>query len=123
MPNSYGGQRRPSLARPAGPIHVPSLDCTQQQALLTDLRDWVTQLIDRYALDPRTIPPCWARHNAMVEALAALRDCERGCYDIDATPAAGIEWLHALHDVTEFLRERTSLTGCATTGHRPDLVG
>ncbi|MFC6706834.1 hypothetical protein [Flexivirga alba] len=88
--------------------------------MLEDLRGWVTQLIDRYTLDLRTIPPCWDRHNAIVEALAALRDCERGCYDLDATPSSGIDWLRALSDVTAYLREQTARTGCAATEHRRD---
>lgn len=81
------------------------------------------RLVERYGLDSRTVPACWERHNAMVEALAALRDCERGCYNTDSTPTAAIEWLRALHEVTEFLRNHLAVTGCATTGHRPDLHG
>jgi hypothetical protein len=39
-----------------------------------DLRDWVDHLVDRFGLETRVIPPCWYRHNTVVEALSALRD-------------------------------------------------
>lgn len=72
-----------------GPVHVPSLSESEFEALLTDLRIWVAGLVRRFALDVRTIPPCWERHNAMVETLTALRDAERGCSSLALHPRLG----------------------------------
>lgn len=116
------GQRSPAPApMGGGPVHVPSLSEGEYEALLTDLRIWVDGLIARFALDVRTIPPCWERHNAMVETLAALRDAERGCF-VDRPPAtAGVEWIRALRDSAIALRDHTAITQCSAHEHREPL--
>lgn len=78
------------------------------------------QFVDRFAVDTRTIPPCWYRHNAMVEALAALRDHERGSYGDSTAKTTGVDWLRAVRDIESFLRESASRTGCTAAEHRPD---
>ncbi|MBE3074606.1 MAG: hypothetical protein IMZ75_06620, partial [Actinobacteria bacterium] len=61
----------------AGPVHWPSLTESELPQALADLREWVEQLVDRFAIEVRVIPPCWYQHHGMVEALSALRDHER----------------------------------------------
>ncbi len=109
-----------AAAAVAGPTHWPSLDQDDLQAALHDLRGWVEQLIDRFALDVRTIPPCWDRHNGMVEALTALRDYERGCYTDTASPTAAVDFIRALREITHFLKEAAALTQCSAREHRAD---
>lgn len=104
--------------REVGPLHVPSLTATEREAVLADLRVWVERLADRFALDTRVVPPCWERHNGMLEALSALRDHERGSYAPDADPRAGIDWLHALREVRTVLLEQAALTQCTVQQHR-----
>jgi len=97
---------------------VPSLSAPEYDALLTDLRIWVDGLTARFALDARTVPPCWERHNAMVETLAALRDAERG-YFVDRPPAtAGMEWIRAVRESTVYLRDHVAITQCSAHEHR-----
>lgn len=105
-----------------GPVHVPSLSDTEYDALLTDLRIWVDTLLWRFALDVRTIPPCWDQHNAMVETLAALRDAERGCFVGKAPATAGLDWIRAVRDSAVYLRDQTALTQCSTHEHRDPRV-
>lgn len=108
--------------RGGGPVHVPSLSDTEYEALLTDLRLWVDALISRFALDVRTLPPCWERHNAMVETLAALRDAERGCFVDGPPPTAGLEWIRAVKDSAAYLRDRVTITQCNAHEHRDPVV-
>jgi len=61
----------------AGPLHWPTLSRDEAVHAFADLRVWVDQLVDRFAIEVRVIPPCWQQHNGMVEALSALRDHER----------------------------------------------
>jgi hypothetical protein len=51
------------------PVCWPTLDSTEAQGRLEELADWISWLHDRYTLDYRTIPPCWASHGALVEEL------------------------------------------------------
>lgn len=101
-----------------GPVHVPSLSDPEYELLLTDLRLWVEGLTSRFALDVRTIPPCWERHNAMVETLAALRDAERGCFVDGPPPTAGVEWIRAVRDSAGYLRDHAAITQCSAHEHR-----
>jgi len=102
----------------AGPVHLPSLTGTDLDHTLGQLREWVTALIDRFAIDARVIPPCWELHNGMVEALQALRDYERACYTPQASPAAGVEWFRAFREIEARLVDLAALTHCTAHEHR-----
>ncbi|WP_322544553.1 DUF4913 domain-containing protein [Rhodococcoides fascians] len=47
------------------------LDAEQARALWSELIDWTTWLRERYELGTK-IPPCWYRHDPVVEELSAL---------------------------------------------------
>lgn len=47
------------------------LDAEQARALWSELIDWTTWLRERYELGTK-IPPCWYRHDPVVEELTAL---------------------------------------------------
>lgn len=106
------------IARDVGPLHVPSLTTTEREALMPDLRVWVERLADRFALDTRTIPPCWERHNGLVEALSALRDHERASYAGDADPRSATDWMRALRDTRYLLVDLAAITQCSGQEHR-----
>ena len=119
--------RDPTPLRPTGirlpagggpPVHVASLTGFGYRSLLHDLTEWVEALVARHSIDIRTIPPCWARHPAIVEALSALRDHERGSFAANAPPGAAVDWLRALHDVLGLVRDHAALTGCTASEHR-----
>jgi hypothetical protein len=97
---------------------VPSLAHHEYETLLRDLQAWVDHLIIRFALDVRTIPPCWTEHNAMVETLTALRDFERGCYVGNPPPTAAIDWIRTLRDTVTYLKEVAAVTQCTGRLHR-----
>lgn len=110
----------PAHVEISGPVHWPSVLPEDAAAAWADLRDWVERLVDRYALDARVVPPCWFRHNGHVEALLALRDAERGCFEPSAPPSGGIEWFRALSEIEHRLVEWSARTQCSTNDHRPD---
>lgn len=107
-----------TFQRVGGPIHLPSLDDEERAELLAELRPWVEQLRARFALDARSLPPCWERHPAIVEAVTALRDFERGAYAVTSPAGSGIDFLRALTITREFVTEQTALAGCSGQGHR-----
>jgi hypothetical protein len=65
--------QRPVDMYPVLPLCWANLDDTDLADAIEELDDWVSWLIDRYALDCRTIPPCWDKHGALIEELSALR--------------------------------------------------
>ena len=105
----------------AGPVHWPSLTATERLQAFADLREWVEQFVDRFAIEIRVIPPCWDRHNGVVEALSALRDHERACYAETASPTAAVDWFRALRDIEVRLIELASKTQCSAHEHRGEV--
>ncbi len=111
----------PGFGELASPVHWPSLTDQERESRTDELRDWVGQLVARFALDIRVIPPCWLRHNGMVETLSALRDHERASYANSAPATAAVDWLRALRDVESLLRDLAGKTQCTAQIHRPEL--
>ena len=101
-----------------GPVHLPSLSGVVRERAKAELREWVADLVRRFCVDARAIPPCWEKHSGMVEALLALRDHERACFAQSAAPTAAVDWLRALQDVTHLLRELNAVTQCTMREHR-----
>jgi hypothetical protein len=101
-------------------MHWPAVLPGEVPAAWGQLRDWVELFLDRYAVDTRTVPPCWYRHTPMVEALAALRDHERGSYHPDSHPATAVDFIRAVHEILAFLRDQTARSGCGAADHRPE---
>lgn len=108
----------PLLTVPGPPLHLPSLTDDERDAAMADLTVWVDTFMDRFAVEVRSIPPCWIRHNGMVEALAALRDHERGSYADDAPPGAAVDFLRAWREAEATLTGMTALTQCTGVEHR-----
>ncbi|HRW18618.1 MAG TPA: hypothetical protein P5181_07205 [Dermatophilaceae bacterium] len=98
---------------------MPSLTDDEHGAVMSELVDWVEEFAQRFAVEPRVIPPCWALHNEMVETLAALRDHERGSYAVDAPPTGAVDFLRAWRDIEHTLTTMTATTQCTALEHRP----
>jgi hypothetical protein len=108
------------LGEPQGPTHWPSLLPDEARPAWADLRDWVERLVDRFGLETRIVPPCWYRHNALVEAFSALRDHERISFAPNASPTAAIDWFRALREIEHRLSEACARSQCSVNEHRPD---
>ncbi|MHB8185704.1 MAG: hypothetical protein ACYDDU_06370 [Dermatophilaceae bacterium] len=104
----------------SGPTHWPSLLPDDARQAWADLRDWVERLVDRFGLETRIVPPCWYRHNTLVEALTALRDHERICFAPNASPTGAVDWFRALREIEHRLTEACARTQCSVNEHRPD---
>lgn len=106
----------------AGPVHWPSLTSEERVQRSEELKRWVAQLVGRFDIDVRIVPPCWQRHPGMVEALSALRDHERACYADTAPPTAAVDWLRALREVEARLHELVAKTQCTAAAHRDPIA-
>ena len=108
------------LGEQQGPTHWPSLLPDESRSAWAELRGWVESLVDRFALETRVVPPCWYRHNTLVESLSALRDHERICFAPSAAPAGAVDWFRALREIEHRMTEACALTQCSINEHRPD---
>jgi hypothetical protein len=85
---------------------------------LEELDDWVSWAVDRYALDHRTVPPCWDQHGALVEELSALRTAWLAAYGITGRPEAPLEWHNQFAGGRQRLSDWAARTGCRPGEHR-----
>lgn len=113
---------RPWNSSISTPLFWAALPPNRADAEWRSLRRWVEEFAARFSIDSRTIPPCWYRHNAMVEALSALRDHETASYEHAAGKDAGVAFIRATTDIAHFLRDHAARTGCNASGHRPDMT-
>src|SRR5674476_1230046 len=73
-----------------GPTHWASLLPDEARQSWAQLRVWVEDLVDRFALETRVVPPCWYRHNTLVESLSALLDLTHGPEPVDGAAGGGV---------------------------------
>jgi hypothetical protein len=86
------------------PLFWPDLPAERAAEEWQALAEWVGHVVARFDWDSHVVPACWWRHNHLVEALAALRDHERGCYAPTAPPTGAVEFHRALRDVESRLK-------------------
>lgn len=86
------------------PLFWPDLPPERAAQEWQALAGWVARLVARFDWDTHVVPACWWRHNHLVEALAALRDHERGCYAPTAPPTAAVEFQRALREIETRLK-------------------
>ena len=89
---------------------------------MTQLREWGGPAGAPVRDQPRVIPPCWEKHNGMVEALFALKDHERVCNTETATPTAAVDWFPAFREIKTRLIGPAASTHCTRQEHRSARV-
>lgn len=110
------------LGATSGPLNWRDLPATDAAAAWAQLRAWVDWFRFEFGYDHRVVPPCWYRHPALVNLLAALRDHWTHAYDRLASAAAASEWHRALLVLEPRLRDWASRSGCTIGAHRPDVI-
>lgn len=112
------GMDGPDPDATAPPVYVPRVPGRDYPEVLSELAEWVDELVERFGhLDHTVIPVCWWRHNGHVEVLQALRDHERVSYSDTAAGTAGMSWQREFFFAEARLREWTGYFGCAS-GHK-----
>lgn len=101
------------------PVCWPTLTTAETETRLDELADWIDWLTERYALDYRTIPPCWARHGSLLEELSALRTGWLTAYAQEARGDAPLQWHSDFATARLRLAEWTARAGCRPSEHRP----
>lgn len=110
------------VGQPVGaptPIVWSSKSAGEQAHQLRLLAAWIAWLIDRYRLDQRTIPACWAEHGELIEELAALHLAWQAAYARLAQGDAPLLWHEHFFLARRRLAESASRVGCRGAEHRP----
>ena len=100
------------------PIEWASLTPSEEADHLDELDPWVRWLIQRYRLDQREVPPCWALHGELVEELAALRTARQGAYGREGPLTGPSDWHQTLAATRHRLGLWIARTGCRVGLHR-----
>lgn len=96
------------------------LDDATAASELAALDGWVRWLTTRYTLAPRTIPPCWSDHDALVEELSALRTAWLAAFAPAARGVAPIDWHVQLWAARNRLEQTIRYAGCTKDDHYDD---
>ena len=112
----------PAALFPTIPVCWATMTDRETEDALDELEDWVFWVVDRYALDHRTVPPCWAEHGALVEELSALRVAWLAAFGITGRPEAPLEWHGQFAAVRQRMTEVVSQSGCRPSEHRADQL-
>lgn len=113
------GTHSEAASRPL-PVCWAVLDDESALEELSALAEWVRWLATRYTLAPRTIPPCWQHHGALVEELSALRTGWLTAFAPDATDETPLDWHIMFWAARNRLEETVSRIGCIKENHRND---
>ena len=114
----WGTLRTSGAAKPPFPNCWPSMKAPEQDALLEDIEDWVRWAVDRYELDYRTIPPCWACHGALVEELSALHSAWLTVFQPSSRGDAPMTWHDGFAKARLRLADWVARSGCRPGEHR-----
>lgn len=96
----------------------PTLSAEETDAALAELEDWTDWLRDRYHLDHRHLPGCWAQHGELIEELSALHTAWQHSYAPDADGSAPLRWHDAFDANRQRLLDWVARTGCRPGQHR-----
>lgn len=102
------------------PICWPMLDDASADIELAALDRWVRWLTTRYTLAPRTIPPCWSDHDALIEELSALRTAWLAAFAPTARGVAPIDWHVQFWAARNRLEQTMRYAGCTKDDHYDD---
>ena len=116
--NFMPGPQLAQEAFPPVPLCWPALTSEEREEQLDALADWTRWLVHRYALDHRSVTPCWARHGALLEELSVLRMAWLTAYAVTSTGDAPLEWHVHFAAARQRLAEWVSRIGCRSGEHR-----
>ena len=102
------------------PVCWATLDSDTASAALRTLSVWVRWVARRYALDHRTLPPCWHQHGALIEELSALHTGWQSAFSATAPGNAPLDWQAMFAAARLRLQEWVARTGCRADEHRED---
>lgn len=108
----------PEPAKLATPVNWWKLDVEERAETLEVLQKWVPQLVRSYGLKDSVVPPCWWKHEALVQELLALFQYRNQQQVLPVSPPSAMLDFHYQFDIARRrLAEWTGMTGCNSAEH------
>lgn len=113
----------PPPPAPAKPVYEPPinwwrLDAEERTEMLEVLFLWVPELCRRYGLIDAIIPPCWYRHEPLIQELLAFYQYRNQMQFLETAPTiAALDVHYQLQLVISRLRSWVLQTGCNAAEH------
>lgn len=105
------------------PIDWWRLDAEERTETLSVLFEWVPELVRRYGLTDAVVPPCWYRHEALIQELLALYQYRQQQQFLPAAPpSAPLDFHYQFQLVIGRLRSWVGQAGCNTSEHMETTV-
>lgn len=118
LPPMGGVGSVPMKARYASPVDWWALDGMERAEMLGVLAVWVPKLVRWFGLRDDTVPPCWFRHDALVQELLALYQYREQQQVLPAAPpSAMLDFQVQLQLALARLRGWVGVTGCNAREH------
>ena len=109
------------LTQPFGPpvpiVWTAHTDVDQEQ-LLESLARWIDWLKDRYPLDHRVVPDCWAEQSELIEEFSALHLAWQVAYASTSPADSALTWHERFAVARLRIGEWVARTGCRAGCHR-----
>ncbi len=100
------------------PINWWRLDSEERAETLGVLLEWVPELVRRYGLTDQVVPPCWYRHEALIQELLALFQYRNQQQFLPvAPPGAPLDFHYQLQLLMQRLRGWVTMSGCNAGEH------
>lgn len=103
----------------ASPVNWWTLTGDERAMTLEVLREWVPELVRRYdGLLEQVIPPCWWRHEPMIQELLGLFQYRNQQQVLPTAPPGAMQDFHYQFDLSiRRLRSWTAEAGCTSANH------
>lgn len=116
-----GGQDAPPKLGP--PVNWWALTRSERVETLEVVSMFTTELVRRYALSSAVIPPCWFKHESLVQELLALFQYRNQQQFMEiAPPGAPLEFHVQLQVTIHRLTKWTAVSSCTEQVHRESRV-
>lgn len=109
----------PAKPKYTAPVNWWTLTPEERAMTLGVLREWVPELVRRYdGLPEQVVPPCWWRHEALIQELLGLFQYRQQQQVLESAPPGAMQDFHYQFNLSiHRLRGWVAMAGCTSATH------
>lgn len=107
------------IPAPMSPVDWWKLDRLERAETLSTLADFVPELVRRFLLPDAVVPPCWYRHEPLIQELLGLFQLRQQANFLESAPATAPNDFHLQMFAywVPRMRAHVAITSCNTAEH------